>query len=277
MVKMFCVYPDNNNAALSLCTAGVSNAVPYDDRDRTTVLKRKTSEFCYVVSGKGCVICNNKKYTLKAGDVYFLPRSSASETFSDSNDPWLTAWINVFGDLIPDIMSAYKLIKKVQFSDAGCYPLFKQLLAICRDQSLTLQEKNFKTSLLMHEMIQLLAVLPDTPSDSPQHNDAEIIKTYIDNHIYQNTKTSDLANLVHLSESQTIRMFKQAYGMTPHNYLLSMRMKSAQQLLEQTNLSIKEIAYNLGFSDEHYFSHLFKEKIGKNPTSYRKAISIENT
>lgn len=261
----------------SLCTAGVSRADPNDPNSSIFVKKRNSSEFAYIISGKGTIICNSKEYKVKAGDVYFVPRGCDSASFPDKDDPWLTVWLNSFGDLIPDIMTAYNLIKIVHFPDATCYPLFKKIIQICRDKTLTSEEKDMQISIVMHEIIQVLYASPNinktqVMTTRSMQKDAHTLKVYMDNHINDNVKMSTLAELVFRSESQTIRIFKQIYGMTPYNYLLGMRIKSAQQLLEQTNLSIKEVAYNLGFSDEHYFSHLFKAKTGKTPTNYRKDV-----
>ena len=261
----------------SLCTAGISRADPSDSSSMISATKRNTSEFAYIIEGKGTIVCNNKEYKVKAGDAYFLPRGCDSKSYPDPDDPWLTVWINSFGDLVPDIMTAYNLIKVVHFPDATCYSHFKRIIKICRNKTLALEEKELQISIIMHEIIQILYTLPNINkiqiSTKSKQKDAHTLKVYMDNHINDDVKMSTLASLVYRSESQTIRIFKQVYGLTPYNYLLSMRMKSAQQLLEQTNLSIKEVAYNLGFTDEHYFSHLFKEKVGKTPTSYRKSIS----
>ena len=267
------------NKPFSLCTAGISRADPTDSSSTISANKRNTSEFAYIIDGKGTIVCNNKKYKVKAGDAYFLPRGCDSKSYPDPNEPWLTVWINSFGDLVPDIVTAYNLIKTVHFPDAPCYPHFKKIINICRDKTLALEEKELQISIVMHEIIQILYALPNIDKvpvfSKSKQKDAHTLKVYMDNHINNDVKISTLAAMIYRSESQTIRIFKQTYGMTPYNYLLSMRIKSAQQLLEQTNLSIKEIAYNLGFTDEHYFSHLFKAKTSKTPTQYRKTVSTE--
>ena len=72
------------------------------------------------------------------------------------------------------------------------------------------------------------------------------------------------------SESQTIRIFKRAYGVTPYAYLLEKKLDLAGQLLRDTNLSVREIAEKLSFADEYYFSNVFKKKTGVSPSVYRR-------
>jgi transcriptional regulator GlxA family with amidase domain len=58
-------------------------------------------------------------------------------------------------------------------------------------------------------------------------------------------------------------------GLAPHQYLLEMRLVRARNLLVGTNLSIKGIAVQTGFEDEHYFSRLFRQKLNVTPSQWR--------
>ena len=81
---------------------------------------------------------------------------------------------------------------------------------------------------------------------------------------------SELSSLIKRSESQTIRIFKDAYGITPYAYLIEKKISLAKKLLTGTNLTVKEISEKLAFADEYYFSNLFKQKVGTSPSSFRK-------
>ena len=60
------------------------------------------------------------------------------------------------------------------------------------------------------------------------------------------------------------------FGVTPYRYLLSRRLETARLLLRGTALPVREIAFRLCFSDEHYFSSLFRRKTGQTPSAYRR-------
>ena len=75
-----------------------------------------------------------------------------------------------------------------------------------------------------------------------------------------------------MSTSWFIRGFKEYMGFTPMQYILSIRISSAQSLLETTEYNIAEIAAIVGYDDPLYFSRLFKKQIGVSPSEFRKRI-----
>ena len=68
------------------------------------------------------------------------------------------------------------------------------------------------------------------------------------------------------------RRFKQATDSTPLEYLQHIRLGTAKDLLKDSNLSIAEISYRVGFSDPGYFSALFKRRVSLNPREYRRLV-----
>ena len=64
--------------------------------------------------------------------------------------------------------------------------------------------------------------------------------------------------------------FRQYMGMSPAQYVLSLRMVNAQSLLEHTNYNVKEISEIVGYDNPLYFSRVFKKEIGQSPAQYRK-------
>lgn len=59
-------------------------------------------------------------------------------------------------------------------------------------------------------------------------------------------------------------------GLSPHQYLLELRLVRARNLLEETEFSVKEIAAQTGFEDEHYFSRLFRQRLRVTPSLWRR-------
>jgi AraC family transcriptional regulator len=78
-----------------------------------------------------------------------------------------------------------------------------------------------------------------------------------------------LAGTANLSEYHFLRMFKQSTGYTPHQYVLHQRIERAKELLKQTDMTITEIAYLLGFSTPAHFTHYFRRKTGITPSEAR--------
>ncbi|MED2082388.1 AraC family transcriptional regulator [Brevibacillus formosus] len=78
----------------------------------------------------------------------------------------------------------------------------------------------------------------------------------------------DLSRVSNISLSQLVRLFKKHTGVTPHQYLIQLRIERAKQLIRCGNLSGKEIAVHAGFSDQAHFTKLFKRMTGMSPLQY---------
>ena len=74
-----------------------------------------------------------------------------------------------------------------------------------------------------------------------------------------------------LSYVQFLRRFKGFVGMTPSDYIISLRLQKAKAMLADTALPVKEIAFSCGFENEYYFSNFFKKHTHLSPTAFRTA------
>lgn len=81
--------------------------------------------------------------------------------------------------------------------------------------------------------------------------------------------TRDLAAASYLSVAHFCRFFKAEMGKSPLEYLTEYRLERARALLEETELSLSEIADSVGFSDVNYFCRVFRRTLGKSPAHYR--------
>jgi AraC family transcriptional regulator len=95
------------------------------------------------------------------------------------------------------------------------------------------------------------------------------VTDYINDHLAQDIKLSDLAQLLGMSQFHFSRLFKQSMGVTPHQYVLQQRVERAKQLLKETKLSVMEIALLCGFSSHSHLGKWFRQHIGMTPKAYR--------
>lgn len=135
-----------------------------------------------------------------------------------------------------------------------------------RDPVMQLRAQSGMTELAIMLLEQYLA---DRPSQRiPQHT-LGWITSYISLHLDQDIGIEDMAHRANLSPSRFNAVFKEQYGMTPHQYLLDMRIGHACDLLRNTELSQEQIASYCGFADVHHFSKSFSRKQGMPPGRYR--------
>ena len=78
-----------------------------------------------------------------------------------------------------------------------------------------------------------------------------------------------LAKLAYVSEAHFIRVFRATFGETPHRYLQRRRIERAMFLLRETDRSVTEICFDVGFGSLGTFSRTFTEIVGEPPTTYR--------
>ncbi|WP_407398033.1 helix-turn-helix domain-containing protein [Treponema sp.] len=92
---------------------------------------------------------------------------------------------------------------------------------------------------------------------------------YIDQNMSRNYSLEDVAASVGVSSFYMSKLFKEEMGETFINYVTDRRLDRTKKLLLETDLSIKEIAGQTGYSDQNYFSRQFKNKFGISPTDFR--------
>lgn len=93
------------------------------------------------------------------------------------------------------------------------------------------------------------------------------VEKHLDN---SELKVEDLASEMNMSRSVFFKKLKTLTGLSPIEFLREMRMKHAARLIETGTYNMLEIAYKVGFSDNHYFSKCFKQQYGITPTEYKK-------
>ncbi len=113
--------------------------------------------------------------------------------------------------------------------------------------------------------------------DIPMDEVPFILKTvvnHIDTHISGRIDINELAQLTRWSSQHFIRVFTQFMGDTPYQYILKKKMEKAKVLITESDISMKDIAFELGFQSYGNFCKIFKRETGKNPDEYRKFNSI---
>ncbi|GID94618.1 helix-turn-helix domain-containing protein [Amorphoplanes digitatis] len=79
-----------------------------------------------------------------------------------------------------------------------------------------------------------------------------------------------LARIAHVSSAHFTRTFRATFGETPHRYLQRRRVERAMFLLRETDTSITDICFQVGFGSPGTFSRTFREIVGRSPRAYRR-------
>lgn len=96
-----------------------------------------------------------------------------------------------------------------------------------------------------------------------------LVREWMEQHFQQDVSLDDLAGIAAMNSQHFLRMFKQAFQVTPHQYLIELKLKEARLLLENTDCPIGEVCRLIGFESVFSFSVLFKKRFGMPPSQFR--------
>jgi AraC-like DNA-binding protein len=94
-------------------------------------------------------------------------------------------------------------------------------------------------------------------------------KLYIDEYFCDPINLNSIADQAFFSKFHFIRLFKKTYGKTPHQYLISVRIENAKLFL-QTEMSISDVCFAIGFDSVTSFTGLFKKITSQTPSAYQQ-------
>ena len=120
----------------------------------------------------------------------------------------------------------------------------------------------------------ILVVLEEL-KDNADSNNSKIIdraKVYINNNYDKDISINDIAMHVNLSKNYLGFLFKQDTGLNVIEYIHRIRIAHAKQMIETSNMKIYEVANLVGYTDQHYFSLIFKKIVGVSPSEYKAII-----
>ncbi len=95
-------------------------------------------------------------------------------------------------------------------------------------------------------------------------------RAYLEDHYAENISLEELAAFVNLSHFHLLRVFRDAVGLPPHNYLTHVRITRAKQLL-LTSMSPAQVALTVGFTDQSHLTRHFKRIVGVTPGQYARS------
>ncbi len=124
------------------------------------------------------------------------------------------------------------------------------------------------THLLVSDPYKLNPILPGHRN----HTDTAILKVqdWIESHYAEGVTIEQMARGVGLTERTLKRRFQNATGIAPNQYAQRVRIDKAKKLLLATSLSVKEVAYGVGYENVSFFVRLFKRNTGHTPIQWRK-------
>jgi len=232
----------------------------------------------YIIAGHGIFTSGSKDFHLSSGDGFLVLPSTVASYVADLSDPWEYCWVGFNGSDAKRLMSQTGLLDSDPVFHYDKDNLFEELLMkICNSSGSSPSEDARMESGLLLFLATLMDQfgIPATRHTSGYEYVQKAIQ-YIDYNYSSDIDIVDVASSVGISRSHLYRLFMKHISMPPNEYLMRYRISKATELLESNNLSVGEVAYSAGFSDQLYFSRVFKKYMGMPPSRYPGHETGEN-
>ena len=253
-------------------------------------LKAHTSErsglqsylFFMVVCGSGRLVYEDKEQKLEAGSVVFIDCRKSYSHRTDPENLWKLKWIHFYGPTINSIYEKYcERGGRAVFTPASSTAeqmeaVWNQLMSVA---SSDLYMRDMLINQYLAELIMLLMSESWHPEEKRKTSKrtsalkrASVldVKEWIDAHYADDLTLDGLAAQFYINKYYLAKTFKAQFGSTIQNYITSIRITHAKQLLRFSDQSIEEIGLITGIGTPDYFSRVFKEVEGVPPSVYRK-------
>lgn len=133
----------------------------------------------------------------------------------------------------------------------------------------TLLVDSLKTALAIHLLRNYCTTVPKSSyGDGLSSAKISLVTDYINAHLHEELKLTEVAAIAQISPYHFLRLFKQSMGVTPHQYILQSRIDKAKYLLKSSDLSIADIALRVGFCDQSHLTRCFKRILGLTPKQF---------
>jgi AraC-like DNA-binding protein len=258
---------------------------PYPpDRDQhpagfvTVAVGRRINEYqmVYILAGGGSLEVDGRQFRVEAGHLFLLFPDVPHAYRPDPDTGWTECWVGFTGPQV-DALLAAGIISPTR-------PLFRpgyQASLVGAFHSIFQQVKVQAPLYQFRVCAGILGLLAETLSlerlSVQQTRAQEIVekaKAFIEASIPTVFDLERLGAEVRVSQAQLNEVFKAYTGMTPYQYCIHAKINRAKEILSSGESSVKEIAWQVGFDDQYYFSRLFKKKTGSSPSQWT-AVGVD--
>jgi AraC-like DNA-binding protein len=284
----YLTYSDEDEKLGMVCTdAGHTKILPHTvyppQKERHPPVFRKVAEgrilpefqLGYISQGEGIFESGGKINPVIPGTALLILPGVKHRTQPSSEVSWYEYWVGFKGQFFDNlvrenIFSEEKVIFNMGLNN-NLVLIYEEIFDEISSQRPLYQFK--ACSKILALITEVLTHDRRKGQSDYNHQIVEKAKYFMHENIFGDLNISDIARQTGVSISHLIEIFKTYTSMTPYQYYIHIKILKAKSLLEQTSVSVKELAYKMGFEDQYYFQRLFKNKSGFTPSKWRKHFS----
>lgn len=239
-------------------------------------------EFISVLSGEMQYNVNGEVVTLKKGQGVFVNSRALHFGFSDSHKEC---------EFICVLLHPLMLCSSAEIEREFVFPVlsdpdisfiklrdnveWQKLILDCVNQIYNSKDKASAPLIISGLFFRIWShIFENNPINSTEkpNNDLTIIKNiigFIQKNYDKKISLNEIAHSGYVGQSKCCKLFKEYIGQTPIGYLTQYRLNKSLGLLQNTDMTITEIALSVGFNGNSYFAETFKKNYGKTPLEFR--------
>lgn len=247
-------------------------------------------EIYYLSSGKRRYFINHTLYDIDCGDVILVNKGDIHRTqigaSGEKYERYLIHFSQELVDKIDPLIPAEELLKcfntkKLHISAPNMHN-FNSLVRKLESESR--YDDEFNTQLTLIHFMEIMVTLNKSSSqknlrlteDLTEYEDRiQSVCRYICNYYNRPINLEEIAKIAYMSPTYFSKKFKKVTGFGFNEYLNSVRVRMAINMLLETRYSITEIAMYCGYQDSNYFGDVFRKMTGMSPSAYRKQHTIK--
>ena len=243
------------------CIGVVDETVDVDTRS-----VRRDYYLIYVTVGHMIIDFDDSSAALTAGDMMVISPGKHYHNYLDGDNRVNYLWMHFTGRGASKIVNEFDIpVNKV--CHAGVHHSFNEMWQ--RMFAEFVRNDKYFAPVTEGILKTILAAFSRYIHSSSNRRSFVRSVTYIHSHYSEVITVAQLADMEHMSEPHYRVCFRKTMGMSPVEYMTEVRIRSAVQLLEDTDKKLEEISRLCGYNDMYYFIRVFKKKTGVTPGRYR--------
>jgi AraC-like DNA-binding protein len=221
-------------------------------------------------SGKGELLYEGKTYTLEPGESFLIDCRKLHQYRAASKEGWGYHIIHFDGFAMRDYFSQIEQGKSVKFTfpPGNQFPsLLEKIFEVNAEPGG--RKEALSSCLLTNMLTEIMLTLPDCDAGELPRKIRDI-RDYIQENFAEAIHLEELSERFFISKYYLCHEFKRHIGLSPNEYLITVRVGKARGLLQFSGLRVCEIGELTGFASLNHFFYTFKKHEGISPSEYRR-------
>lgn len=227
--------------------------------------KRSKFLICYVLSGEG--VYNGTLVT--KGNGFIITPDVIEHIYPNENNPWELLWFVSSDTKMLDLLKYYNANPKTLIFS---FTFFDELEKL-KYKVISYDMKTVNSAEILYHYFEVfknhLSAENQIFNKTAAQRYLDFAVNYIKSNYDQDITIAKITTLLGISQPYLYRIFNEALGTSPKKFLIDYRMVRAKALLNETELTVSEVARSVGFEDPFSFSKCFSKKEGISPIKYR--------